>query len=61
MIADRELRLRQRIDDLRDERDTAREQLDAARRDRRKLRNRVRTLERSLALWRLRATQRTKR
>jgi uncharacterized coiled-coil DUF342 family protein len=62
MISDRELRLRQRIDELRDQRDQARaqaqratEKLAVVRRRRDRLADRVYLLERSLALWRQRA------
>ena len=57
MTDDRETRLRQRIDQLTNERDQARDKLDACRARNKQLRDRTYMLEKSLALWRLRARQ----
>jgi uncharacterized coiled-coil DUF342 family protein len=57
-VTSRELRLRRRIDKLTDERDAARAKLEQCRQRRDKLRERARTLDRSLELWRLRALNR---
>jgi hypothetical protein len=57
MSAEREYRLRRRIDQLTDQRDIARDQLANLRRQARTLRARTLTLERSRDLWRLRAQQ----
>lgn len=53
----RERRLRQRIDQLADQRDEYRQQLETTRHVRDKLRTRVYELERSRNLWKLRARQ----
>jgi phage shock protein A len=56
-LVDRDMRLRQRIDELSDQRDQALAQLEQCRAKRMKLHNRVRTLEQSRELWRQRAMQ----
>lgn len=68
MNGDREQRLRARIDTLTDRLETAATQQNAAleqladsRRQRKKLRNRIYDLERSVQLWRRRAIDRAKR
>jgi uncharacterized coiled-coil DUF342 family protein len=54
---DREQRLRERIDTVTGQRDTALEALEACRKDRKKLRSRISDLTRSRELWRTRATR----